>query len=51
MNGSSAEDTDQNSLWGMNNILAFVSGVMIMVVQSQSSFKPYGMTRRMVDGR
>jgi ZIP family zinc transporter len=33
--GSSAEETDQNSFWGMNNILAFVSGVMIMVAVTE----------------
>jgi ZIP family zinc transporter len=32
--GSSAED-DSNSFWGMNNILAFVSGVMIMVAVTE----------------
>jgi hypothetical protein len=37
-------------LWGMNNILAFVSGVMIMVVSPESFEALRGMTR-MVDGR
>jgi ZIP family zinc transporter len=31
--GSSAED--ENSFWGMNNILAFVSGIMIMVAVTE----------------
>jgi ZIP family zinc transporter len=34
-NDGSSEDTDANSFWGMNNILAFVSGVMIMVAVTE----------------